>query len=148
MTNEELAAELDVASGKLYFHTKKLLDAGLIEFAGTRRKGPLTEKLYRQAGVGFAVPVVEDGSAPPLAHYIANAMSLYENTWRERAGVEFMQLGYHIMRPIPAVKARELFQKIKDLSDEIEAITTDLNDGESHSISYCVLFHEVDRSND
>jgi len=39
MTNEELAHELGVPSGKLYVHTKKLLDAGLIISAGSRQKG-------------------------------------------------------------------------------------------------------------
>src|SRR5687768_884360 len=44
MTNEELAQALCVESGKLYFHTKQLLDAGLIELVETRAKGPITEK--------------------------------------------------------------------------------------------------------
>jgi DNA-binding transcriptional ArsR family regulator len=47
MTNEELAKSLGVESGKLYFHTKQLLTAGLIERAGSRQNGPITEKLYR-----------------------------------------------------------------------------------------------------
>ena len=45
MTNEEMAKALGVESGALYFHTKHLLTANLIELAGTRPKGPIIEKL-------------------------------------------------------------------------------------------------------
>src|SRR5579871_3932829 len=60
MTNEELAHALGVASGKLYFHTKQLLDAGLIRFVGTRQKQAITEKLYRATNMRFRLAPLFD----------------------------------------------------------------------------------------
>src|SRR5579884_2077607 len=61
MTNEELAREIAVASGKLYFHTKMLLQAGLILPAGTRQKGAIIEKLYRATAMHFQTEPGEHG---------------------------------------------------------------------------------------
>src|SRR5476651_1264141 len=64
-TNEELADQLGVASGKLYFHTRKLLDLGMIALVGTRQKGPLTEKLYRATARRFTLPAPVKGGEVP-----------------------------------------------------------------------------------
>jgi DNA-binding transcriptional ArsR family regulator len=46
MTNERLAVTLRQESGKLYFHTKQLLEAGMIEIVETRMRGTIAEKVY------------------------------------------------------------------------------------------------------
>jgi DNA-binding transcriptional ArsR family regulator len=46
MTNERLAVALRQESGKLYFHTRQLLEAGMIEIAETRMRGTIAEKVY------------------------------------------------------------------------------------------------------
>lgn len=82
-TNEELADALNVASGKLYFHTKTLLKAGLIELAGTRQKGPLTEKLYRTRMATFTTPPTPGEAGPRNLQLLQQALQLYLNTWKE-----------------------------------------------------------------
>ena len=83
-TNEELAAALGEQSGKLYFHTKKLLDAGLIVLDSTRQKGPITEKLYKSVARRFTAPApVKGGSTPPLAPYLVAGLDLYRSVWLE-----------------------------------------------------------------
>lgn len=82
-TNEELASALGVASGKLYFHTKKLLDVGMIELATTRQKGSVIEKLYRPAFRSFYQPPGDGVSEPVLLATVVEGVRLYENTWRE-----------------------------------------------------------------
>jgi DNA-binding transcriptional ArsR family regulator len=46
MTNERLAAALKQESGKLYFHTRQLLEAGMIQIVETRMRGTIAEKVY------------------------------------------------------------------------------------------------------
>jgi len=125
MTNEELAKELGVASGKLYFHTKKLLDAGLIEPAGTRQKGHLTEKLYRKVGTGFFIPTNEDGSAPPLYHFIENSLRLYAEAWENAEGNKLPQRGYHVMKYLPRDSMLEVDRRLLEILDYIDQETVD-----------------------
>ena len=143
MTNEELARELGVASGKLYFHTKALLEAGLIERAGTRQKGPRTEKLYRKVGVGFFIPVREDGMAPPLYHFIENALGLYANSWQQANGAGFTQYGYHVMKflqPDDLAKVVRLVHELLDFVDQ-SAVGPDVDGAKLVSLS--TLAHVV-----
>ncbi len=141
MTNEELATELGVASGKLYFHTKKLLDAGLIEAAPTRQKGPLTEKPYRVVSDGFHIPILSDGSAPPLLHFLINALRLYEATWREADGKDFTQIGYHVMYYQTAENEAKFLKQLDQLCNEFVAAACQPNDDTARMVSIGAIAH-------
>lgn len=73
MTNERLAVALRQESGKLYFHTRQLLEAGMIEIAETRMRGTIAEKVYSAVARTYVAtglpeisadgpPTVESGS--------------------------------------------------------------------------------------
>lgn len=117
MTNEELAKDLGVASGKLYFHTKKLLDAGLIAPAGTRAKGPVTEKLYRAVAARFSAPdLVKGGDRPPLEPFVLAGLELYRTTWAETEGLKgLVEGGYHLVLPHTPEKRHEFIERLKAL---------------------------------
>jgi DNA-binding transcriptional ArsR family regulator len=148
-TNEELAKALGVASGKLYFHTKTLLEAGLIEPAGTREKGHLTEKLYRTVAQQFVASPTLDGSAPPLEALVSGGLALYRTSWEAREAREvsgqqhFGELGAHLVLPhLPEQRAafekalRELFHNFKET-----AVAPDTPGAEPLALSF--LFHQV-----
>jgi DNA-binding transcriptional ArsR family regulator len=103
LTNEEMAKQLGVESGKLYFHTKMLLTHGLIELVATRQKGPITEKLYAAVAKNYvAPPSTLSGDAPPFANMMTSALQLYRSTWAESIDPdEINQLGYHVVVRIP-----------------------------------------------
>jgi DNA-binding transcriptional ArsR family regulator len=144
LTNEELADKIGEPSGKLYFHTKKLLEAGLIELSHERRKGPLTEKVYRLAASGYRIPVLDDGSAPPMSHFIENALSLYMAKWRKEHGGEFSQAGFHYTVYVTAAKETEYQQRIFALMQEIEANMVEPNTPDARLISFSALAHRAD----
>ena len=125
MTNEELARALGKPSGALFYHTKRLLDAGLLEPAGTRAKGAITEKLYRRAAASYEIPVVEDGTAPPLSGLIRNGVEVYESTWRELGGKDFDQIGYNLVYEVSTETEAEFFRLIRELGERFPASTTD-----------------------
>ena len=142
-TNEELATALGVASGKLYFHTKKLLDAGLIELARTREKGPVTEKLYRRSVREFRIPIVEDGSAPPLANLIANGLSVYENTWRQSKTKKFSQYGFNAIYYVTEEQEARYYKIIAELHQDILANKLEQVVDGARMISISGLVHRV-----
>jgi DNA-binding transcriptional ArsR family regulator len=141
LTNEQIAAKMGQASGKLYFHTKKLLDAGLIELAETRQKGPRTEKVYRRAIKDFEIAMVEDGSAPPLAHYIANAIQAYEARWQQNP--EFPQFGCHVMYFQTAEKEKEFYDRLTQLMNDF--IESAVREGaeDARLVSMAALAHRL-----
>ncbi len=141
MTNEELARQLEVASGKLYFHTKKLLEAGLIEAAPTRIKGSLIEKPYRRVSDGFIVPMVEDGTAPPLLHLLVNAAQLYQSTWAEATNKHFIQFGYHVMYFQTAEKEAEYYERINQLASDFIATAVPASHPDARIVSMGLLAH-------
>ena len=141
MTNEELAQQLNVASGKLYFHTKKLLDAGLVEAAPTRRKGPHIEKPYRRVSDSFFVPMVEDGTAPPLLHLLVNAVQLYQSTWAESTNKHFIQFGYHVMYFQTAEKEAEYYARINQLARDFIADAVPATHPDARIVSIGLLAH-------
>ena len=76
-TNEELAKALNVASGKLYFHTKTLLDVGMIELAETRVKGSIVEKVYKPTFTSFYQPPGDGVAEPVLYSTVSEGARLY-----------------------------------------------------------------------
>ncbi len=144
LTNEELARALGEQSGKLYFHTKRLLDAGLIVPAGTRQKGPITEKLYRAAARRFlAAPPALGGDAPPLETALTSALTLYRSDWRESGGLPGeLQMGFHMTLPLAPDARREFARRVKALFDDFQTSGSDAPD--ARRVSLGVLIHSRD----
>jgi DNA-binding transcriptional ArsR family regulator len=144
LTNEELAAALGERSGKLYFHTKRLLDAGLIVLDRTRQKGPITEKLYRAAARRFlAPPPTLDGDAPPLETALVSALDLYRSDWQESGGLPGeLQMGFHMTLPLDEKTRREFARRVKALFEGFQASGSDAPD--ARRVSLGVLIHSRD----
>src|SRR5262249_10505586 len=120
MTNEELAHALGVASGKLYFHTKQLLDAGLIQLVETRQKRAITEKLYRTIATRFrVVPSLDEGALTYLDE-IESAVQLYRNTSQEYPDV--VASDHTLVRQCLVLlspdKVEEIYRKLISLTDD------------------------------
>ena len=146
MTNEELANHLNVASGKLHFHTRTLLSAGLIEAATPRQKGSITEKPYRRVADRFIVPQIEDGSAPPVMHYIVNAVQFYESTWKQSTDKNFPQFGFHAMFYQTREKENEFLARLKTLMDDFVNSRVNESDPNAHLMSLSGLGHRCPNS--
>ena len=142
-TNEELATALNTASGKLYFHTKRLLDAGLITLASTRQKRAITEKLYRNTATRFVAPPPEkSGDSPPLRDAIAAGLSLYESVWHESGGLpNALELGFHLVLPQEPAMRKSLAARLLALFDEFKEASTD--DTDAVPVALTVLLHDV-----
>jgi DNA-binding transcriptional ArsR family regulator len=123
MTNEEMAKALGVESGALYFHTKHLLTANLIELAGTRPKGPIIEKLYRAVANEFPAPQPDfAGQDPPLYDIISSALELYRTSWQsEREQVRRLQFGYQVMVFVPQSTVMDTVAQLKAIKDRLVA---------------------------
>jgi len=144
LTNEELATVLGERSGKLYFHTKRLLDAGLIVLDRTRQKGPITEKLYRAAARQFlAAPPTLGGDAPPLETALTSALALYRSDWRESGGLPGeLQMGFHMTLPLAPDSRREFARRVKALFDDFQVSGSGAPD--ARRVSLGVLIHSRD----
>jgi len=145
LTNEELADRLGVASGKLYFHTKRLRDAGLIVPAGTRQKGPLTEKLYRAAARRFLAPEpVKGGDSPPLEAAIWAGLELYRSTWQATNGLAGqLEYGFHMVLPQAPERRRELVTRLQALLADFRDPAASEIPGGTAPIAFTVLLHAV-----
>ncbi len=143
-TNEEIAAALGEQSGKLYFHTKRLLDAGLIVLDHTRQKGPITEKLYRAAGRRFlAPPPTLGGDSPPLEMVLTSALDLYRSDWQESGGLAGeLQMGFHLTLPLDAEACREFARRVKALFEDFQTRGSEAPD--ARRVSLGVLIHSRD----
>ncbi len=143
MTNEELAVALGVASGKLYFHTRTLREAGLIELVETRQKGGVTEKLYRAAARAFlAPPPVKGGQAPPLEPYLQAALELYRRTWQGTGGLpDALEYGFHLVLPHQPERVREFVRRVRELFDDFQAGPSDAT--EAQTVALSVLLHAL-----
>jgi DNA-binding transcriptional ArsR family regulator len=139
LTNEELAKALNVASGKLYFHTMKLLEVGMIELAGTRQKGPLTEKLYRAAISGFLAPD-EDRSKAYFSAPLQAALDLYRNTWNE-IGDPHGVVAYHYLTNHTPENEAKLVKRLFELTDEFQALSVPADTPGSRQVSLMFLMH-------
>jgi len=121
MTNEELARALEVASGKLHFHTKQLLDAGLIRFVGTRQKQAITEKLYRATAKRFRTSTALDADDLSTApDEVESAVELYRNSLQEHPETFSSKsaLVEHSLFLLPPHKAEEVRHKLVSLVQE------------------------------
>lgn len=147
-TNEELAAALGEQSGKLYFHTKKLFDAGLIVLDRTRQKGPITEKLYRAVACRFLAPTpVKGGSTPPLERAIAAGLDLYRASWAITGGLAGQsELGFHLVLPMGPERRADFIARVRALFDDFQA--EELNTPGAEVIALTVLMHSVDKKMD
>ena len=146
-TNEELAVALGVASGKLHFHTVRLLDAELITLAATRQKGAITEKLYRATATRFvAPPAQKGGNTPPLRNAVAAGLSLYESSWRESGGLpDALELGFHLVLPQTVEARRRFAARLRALFDEFQ--TESVADESATPVALTMLLHDVAKGN-
>jgi AcrR family transcriptional regulator len=146
MTNEELAKALGVESGKLYFHTKQLLNAGLIERAGTREKGPITEKLYRAAAKNYFAPTpVLGGDTPPFADMVSSGLALYHSAWEEdREASLVWHLGYRVLVSIPRESVKEIAAEFAAILDRLK--TENSAEAGTDAIAVTLLMHGLPRA--
>jgi len=144
LTNEELAKQLGVESGKLYFHTKKLLIAGLIDSIGTRQKGPITEKLYRAVARSYyAPPPMVDGVVAPFAGMLTSALTLYQSSFElEPEQSSPCQLGYHVIVQISREQASRIAGEFKGI---IERLITETDPG-SDAVAVTIIMHSLPQS--
>ena len=147
-TNEELAAALGEQSGKLYFHTKKLLDAGLIVLDSTRQKGPITEKLYRAVARRFtASPPVKGGKTPPFEQCVIAGLELYQSAWAQTGGLPGqIEGGFHLVVPLDAKRRAEFVGRLHALADDFKAAGSAVSDAKV--IALTVLMHAVEMQKD
>jgi DNA-binding transcriptional ArsR family regulator len=140
-TNEELARALNVASGKLYFHTKTLLDAGMIELLETRQKGHLTEKVYRATAQKFVAEPTLDGSQPPLEALLTGGLDLYRASWNPDQNIH--ELGGHmVLHHTP--ERYEAFQRlIRDLFLAFKNTAVDSSTPNAKTLAISLLLHEI-----
>ena len=144
-TNEELAAALGEQSGKLYFHTKKLLDAGLIVLESTRQKGPITEKLYKAVARQFTLPTpVKGGETPPLEAALLSGLALYRSAWEDTGGlIGHTELGYHLVLPLEPARRREFSARLQALAAEFKNAASNAPSAEPAALT--VFLHSFDR---
>lgn len=145
MTNEELADTLGVESGKLYFHTKQLFEAGLIHIVETRLKGPITEKVYQAVARSFVVhelPNFGEGEAPPFDALVAGLLAMYRQAWRDHETWEGgAHYAYHLTHRVPPDRMKEFIRRMKELTAEFEDARTDAPDATEYSFG--LLLHAL-----
>ncbi len=145
-TNEELAGALGEQSGKLYFHTRTLLAAGLIVLDHTRAKGPITEKVYRAVARRFlAPPPVKGGDAPPLEWTLASALDLYGANWRATGGLpDETEIGFHLILTLSQARRRMFAARVRALFEDLQA-GDDADAPDARPVSLAVLMHSFER---
>lgn len=140
-TNQELADALDEPSGKLFFHTKKLLDASMIEISGTRQKGPIVEKLYRTRVQNFFQPAGDGQLEPSLMPILREGLHLYETTWRE-SGEPYHYGGQYIQYH-SAETEQALVQDLLALMDRFQTEAVDPRTPGARALSLTTLLHRL-----
>ena len=140
-TNEEMADALGEQSGKLYFHTRRLREAGLIVLDRTRQKGPITEKLYRAVARRFvAAPLVKGGDVPPLEEALVSALDLYRSNWHETGGLAGeIELGFHLVLPQTPDRLQEFAHRVRALFNDFQECELDAPGAKT--VSLAVLMH-------
>lgn len=147
MTNEELAKAMGVESGKLYFHTKMLLNAGMIEPAGTRRKGPITEKLYRAAARSYyAPPPPLNGPQAPFADMMSSALAMYQEAWAADPEQMDVHMGYNVTIAVPKHRVREVALQLRGLLQGFAEERTDAPNARPVSITLLMYSFSADKS--
>ena len=140
-TNEELAKALNVASGKLYFHTKTLLDVGMIELAETRVKGSIVEKVYKPTFTSFYQPPGDGVAEPVLYSTVSEGARLYFSTWQEIG--EPLASGCNYILYHSEANQEILMRKFKDLIEEFKATAIDSDIPGSRALSLTMLLHRL-----
>lgn len=144
LTNEQMADILCVESGKLYFHTKQLLDAGLIKVVETRARGSVIEKRYQAVARSFVSVGLPDTEfdAPLFDSLLSDALWLYRRTWKESPGIDGKtHYAFHYTHKIPADRAREFTKRLLTLMKEFQDTRTE--DPEAMEYSLALLFHAI-----
>src|SRR5262245_2057202 len=144
MTNEELAHALGVASGKLYFHTRQLLEAGLIRLVGTRQKRAITEKLYRATARRFrTAPPLDNEGAPIRSGWLESAVQLYQSTLQEYPDLfsPDCHIADHNLLLVPPHKAEEILQKLRSLVQE--AVVSKTTEADAVPMALTVLLYPL-----
>ena len=147
MTNEELAKALGVKSGKLYFHTKLLLDSGLIVLAGTEQKGPITQKIYRAAAKRFlACDPVEPQQPRDKRNVADSILELFQATrteFPELMKSEHCLIDQNLLLLKPA-KAMGIKKKLEKLADE--ALAAKSTDADAIPLAMSILLYRLPES--
>jgi DNA-binding transcriptional ArsR family regulator len=144
LTNEQMAEMLCVESGKLYFHTKQLLDAGMIRVVETRPRGSVVEKLYQAVARSFISNGLPDTDfeEPVFDGLISDALWLYRRTWQEVPGFQGKtHYAFHYTHRIPTDRAREFMRRMLALIKEFQEARTE--DPEAMEYSFALLYHAV-----
>jgi len=123
MTNAELANSIGVAPGRLHFHTGQLLDAGLIEIAGTREKGPITEKLYRASARRYESKQAPEDIDRPLASTFETGKDLYLR--RGHGSTDSPMTGTCLAIPMSRQTALAFMARLEQLQEELLATKED-----------------------
>jgi DNA-binding transcriptional ArsR family regulator len=144
LTNEQLAEMLCVESGQLHFHTKQLLEAGIIRIVETRLRGAVKEKLYQAVARNFVTVGLPDVEfeEPVFDGLISDALWLYRRAWQEFPGIDGKtHYAYHGAHRVPADRAQEFTQRMLALIKEFKDGRTE--DPEAMEYSFALLFHAV-----
>ena len=148
MTNEQMAEALCLESGKLYFHTKQLFDAGMIEIIETRAKGSVIEKVYQAVARQFiteGLPDDPDRDEPVFGGLISDALWLYRHTWQEWPEMrDKAHYAFHFTHPISAEKSKEFVRRMQALAAEFQDGRTD--DEDATIYSFAMLLHATNKS--
>lgn len=142
-TNEELADALGVASGKLYFHTKKLLDVGMITLVGTRQKGSVTEKLYQATARGFTQPPGDGVNEPKSMAILREGLALYKATFDEM-GEEPRSISGHWFGYHTPENEREFRRMMLALIEEFQERTVPHDTPNARPFAITVLLHALE----
>lgn len=142
MSNEELAKAIGQQSGKLYFHTKKLLDAGLIELTRTRQNGPRVEKLYRRTARQFHIEVGDNSDGPPLARFVETGLDIYQRAFAENP--DMLQIGYQMVYSHTPEQNAAFLARLKELMEEFHATADHGTEENVQAINVTVLAHVLD----
>jgi hypothetical protein len=144
LTNEQLAEMLCVESGKLYFHTRQLLDAGIIKIVETRPRGSIIEKLYQAVARSFVTVGLPDAEfeEPVFDGLISDSLWLYRRTWQEFPGIDGKtHYAFHNTHRIPTDRAHEFTRRMLALIREFQDARTE--DPEAEEYSFALLYHTV-----
>lgn len=147
LTNEELAERLGVEGGNLHFHTRQLLEAGLIQVVETRTKGSILEKVYRAVARSFVAHTLPDAeevglSNPPFDALLGGGLALYRQAWRDHgeSGLH-PHLAYHITNRVPPERIQEFAAAVNALAALFGDIRTE--DPDSPEYSFAILLHAM-----
>jgi DNA-binding transcriptional ArsR family regulator len=150
MTNEQMAEALGVESGKLYFHTKQLLDAEMIEVTETRTRGTIVEKFYRAVALQYVADGLPDTTSrevPLFDGLLSDALWLYRKTWQETPGLNRKtHYAFHFTHRLDPGRMQEFVRHMKALVAEFQDARTE--NPEDLEYSFALLLHAIPGSDE